>query len=35
MLNFGQPDQIKQYFKQTDLDPRELILLFKELTKTS
>ena len=29
MLNTGHPGQIKQYFKQTDVDPRELILLFK------
>lgn len=35
MLNTGHPDQIIQYFKNTDIDPRELILLFAQLSKTS
>ena len=31
MLNTGQPDNILNFFKMSDVDPRELIMLFKDL----
>lgn len=31
MLNTGKPDQVLQFFKNSDVDPRELIMLFKDL----
>ena len=35
MLNTGRPKEILYWFKNTDVDPRELLLLFKDLTVTS
>jgi len=31
MLNTGRPEQVLQFLKMSDVDPRELIMLFKEL----
>ena len=31
MLNTGKPENILRFFRQTDVDPRELIMLFKDL----
>ena len=33
MINTGKPEQTLQFFKMTDVDPRELIILFDDLTK--
>jgi len=33
MLNTGRPEQVLQFFKMSDVDPRELIVLFEDLTK--
>lgn len=33
MLNTGKPEQVLQFFKMSDVDPRELIILFEDLTK--
>ena len=33
MLNTGHPEQVLQFFKMSDVDPRELIVLFEDLSK--
>ena len=33
MLNTGRPEQVLQFFKMSDIDPRELIILFDDLTR--
>ena len=33
MLNTGHPEKVLQFFKMSDVDPRELIVLFDDLTK--
>ena len=35
LLNTGRPKEILNWFKNTDVDPRELLLLFKDLTTNS
>ena len=34
LLNTGQPKEILHWFKNTEVDPRELLLLFKDLTNS-
>ena len=33
MLNTGYPEHVLQFFKMSDIDPRELIILFDDLTR--
>lgn len=33
MFNTGQPERVFQFFKMSDVDPRELIVLFDDLTR--
>ena len=33
MLNTGHPEHVLQFFKKSDVDPRELIMLFDDLSK--
>ena len=33
MLNNGQPEQVLNFLKMSDIDPRELIILFDDIQK--